>query len=77
MLKRYTYVTWAKSFALGGRCHPTARRPSGDLAACHHPLNIGLPAAPVATRAGAGAAELLPLVAGGAAGAEVSAEEAQ
>ena len=40
------------------------------MAACHHPLNIGIPTTP-ATPAGAG--EPLPAVAGG----EVPAEEAQ
>jgi hypothetical protein len=52
---------------------PLAEYSGGDLAVYHHPLNIGLRAAP----AGAGAAEPLPAVAGGAAGAEVPAEEAQ
>jgi oligopeptide transport system ATP-binding protein len=42
----------------------------GHMAACHHPLNIGLPAIPAGA---AGAGEPLPAVAGG----EVPAEEAQ
>ena len=46
---------------------PLAEYGGGHLAACHHPLNIGLPATP------AGAGEPLPAVAGG----EVPAEEAQ
>jgi hypothetical protein len=40
------------------------------MAACHHPLNLGIPAA--SAGAGAPAAESLPAVAGG----EVPAEEA-
>ena len=45
---------------------PLTEYGNGHLAACHHPLNLGLPAAPTA------AAEPLP-----AAGGEVPAEEAQ
>ena len=76
---------------------PLAEYGGGHLAACHHPLNIDLPAAPDADAApvpgavqdaapvpgGASSAvpaadaEPLPPVAGGSAGAEVPAEEAQ
>jgi len=46
---------------------PLAEYGGGHMAACHHPLNIGVPAA------GAGAGEPLPAVAG----REVPAEDAQ
>ena len=56
---------------------PLAGYGGGRMAACHHPLNLGLPAAPAeaaaAAAAGSGAAESLPAVAGG----EVPAEEPQ
>ena len=54
---------------------PLAGYGGGHMAACHHPLNLGLPAAPAAAAAAAGseAAESLPAVAGG----EVPAEEPQ
>ena len=52
---------------------PLAEYGGGHLAACHHPLNLGLPAAPAA----AGAADSLPAAAGEAAGGEVPAQEAQ
>jgi oligopeptide/dipeptide ABC transporter ATP-binding protein len=50
---------------------PLAEYGGGHMAACHHPLNLGIPAAPA--EAGAGAAGPLPAVAGG----EVPAEEPQ
>jgi hypothetical protein len=54
---------------------PLAGYGGGHMAACHHPLNLGLPAAPAEAAAAAGseAAESLPAVAGG----EVPAEEPQ
>jgi oligopeptide/dipeptide ABC transporter ATP-binding protein len=54
---------------------PLAEYGGGHQAACHHPLNIDLPAAPAAGTVPAPGP--LPPVAGGAAGAEVPAEEAQ
>src|SRR5205814_7374639 len=68
---------------------PLAEYGGGHLAACHHPLNIGLPeipspspaagAAPAAVPATgpAAGAEPLPPVAGEASGGEVPAEEPQ
>jgi len=51
---------------------PLAEYGGGHMAACHHPLNLGIPAASAGATAEAGAAESLPAVAGG----EVPAEEA-
>ena len=57
---------------------PLAGYGGGHMAACHHPLNLGLPAAPAeapaearaGARAGSEAAESLPAVAGGEGPAE-------